>query len=227
MKNPATIGILRESTLHAELKNHCSRPGDRQEVVVDGYHIDIVRGEELIEIQTACFAALKPKLAALVPTHPVRLVYPISREKVVVRLDRRKRKELSRRRSPKAAGLDELFLELVSIPDYMAHANFSLEVLFVAIEEIRVEDGKGSWRRHGQSVLDRKLIAVLESRCFSTPEDFRALLPPDLETPFDSRALSAASGRPRWVAQKMLYCLRKMNAVKVVGRKATGLLYAA
>lgn len=227
MTTPATIGTLRESTLHADLKNHCSRPGDLQEVVVDGYHIDIVRGEELIEIQTACFAALKPKLAALVPTHPVRLVHPIAREKVVVRMDRRRRIELSRRRSPKCAGLDELFLELVSIPDYMAHENFSIEVLFVAIEEIRIEDGKGSRRRHGQSVLDRKLIAVFESRVFASPSDFRALLPPDLDTPFDSRALARASGRPRWIAQKMLYCLRKMNAVRVVGRKAAGLLYAA
>ena len=47
-----TIGTLNEKPLHAALKDWCARPGDQFEVFVDGFVVDIVRGNLLIEIQT-------------------------------------------------------------------------------------------------------------------------------------------------------------------------------
>ena len=49
-----------------------SAPGDRTEQPVDGYVADLVRGDELIEIQTRNFGALKRKLSALLQNHAVR-----------------------------------------------------------------------------------------------------------------------------------------------------------
>jgi hypothetical protein len=46
------IGQLNEKALHASLKQWYARPGDRFEVAVGGFVIDIVRAELLIEIQT-------------------------------------------------------------------------------------------------------------------------------------------------------------------------------
>ena len=37
------IGTLREKPLHASLKQLYARPGDRAEVAVDGFVIDLVR----------------------------------------------------------------------------------------------------------------------------------------------------------------------------------------
>ena len=81
------IGTLNEKPLHAALKTWCARPGDRFEETVDGFVVDILRGELLIEIQTKNFAAMKRKLYQLVPHHPVRLVYPIARERWIVKLE--------------------------------------------------------------------------------------------------------------------------------------------
>ena len=50
------IGLLNEKPLHASLKQWYARPGDRFEVAVDGFVIDIVRDDLLIEIQTRNFA---------------------------------------------------------------------------------------------------------------------------------------------------------------------------
>lgn len=50
--DPPGIGRLNEGPLHAALKRWCARPGDRLEAVVDGYVIDIVRADLLLEIQT-------------------------------------------------------------------------------------------------------------------------------------------------------------------------------
>ena len=53
---------------------------------VDGYTIDIVRGDLLIEIQTRNFFAMKETLANLTANHPVHLVHPIAVEKWIIRL---------------------------------------------------------------------------------------------------------------------------------------------
>ena len=62
---PNGVGTLNEKPLHAALKERLALPGDRFEVDVDGYVIDIVRGDCLIEIQTRNVSAIKRKLAAL------------------------------------------------------------------------------------------------------------------------------------------------------------------
>ncbi len=55
----STIGTLRETELHAALKDYYARAGDRLETEVDGYIVDVVRADELVEIQTHNFAATK------------------------------------------------------------------------------------------------------------------------------------------------------------------------
>src|SRR5262245_41716920 len=67
----AGIGVLNESPLHAALKQWYARPGDLLETAVDGFVVDIVRGDVLIEIQTGHFAAIRSKLASLLQSHPV------------------------------------------------------------------------------------------------------------------------------------------------------------
>src|SRR3954449_12385398 len=72
------VGELREGALHAALKRRLAGPGDRLEVPVDGYVIDVVRGSgELVEVQTGSFSPLRAKLDALLDRHPMRIVHPV------------------------------------------------------------------------------------------------------------------------------------------------------
>src|SRR5688572_22026432 len=100
------IGLLNEKPLHASLKQWYARPGDRLEVTVDGFVIDIVRDDLLIEIQTGNFASIKSKLTKLVVCHRVRLVYPIVQEKWIVRSGTRNGKGAIRRKSPKRGRME-------------------------------------------------------------------------------------------------------------------------
>ena len=145
------IGTLSEKSLHAALKDWYAKPGDRFEENVDGFHIDIVRHDLLIEIQTANFSSLKRKLATLTERHRVRLVFPIALEKWIVRMGSDGITLLGRRKSPKRGLVYHLFKELVSIPELIKKRNFSVEVLLIQEEEIRHDDGRGSWRRKGPS----------------------------------------------------------------------------
>src|SRR5215470_426030 len=95
------IGLLNEKPLHASLKQWYARPGDRFEVPVDGFVIDLVRDDLLIEIQTRNFFAIKSKLTRLTRSHPVRLIYPIVQEKWIVRSATTNDRRTIRRKSPK------------------------------------------------------------------------------------------------------------------------------
>lgn len=130
-KPTQTIGTLNEKPLHAALKEWYAQPGDRLEVSVDGFVVDIVRGDLLIEIQTANFFSIKRKLTELTAHHPVRLVYPIAREKWIVKLTKDGNSQLSRRKSPKRGALEQIFGELVSFPQILSSPNFSLDVLLI------------------------------------------------------------------------------------------------
>src|SRR5262245_23712671 len=109
-----SIGSLNEKSLHAALKAWCLQPGDQTEVPVEGYIIDIVRGDLLIEIQTRNFSALKAKLLKLTAQSPVRLIYPITLQEWIVKLPTNGHETPSRRKSPKRGTLFHIFEELVS-----------------------------------------------------------------------------------------------------------------
>ena len=217
---------MREKSLHAVTKRWYTRLGDSLEVKVDGYVVDIVRGDLLIEIQTRNFSTIKKKLNRLIRGHRVRLVYPIPQRKWVVHVDADGVTVLSRRRSPKTGRIEDLFSELVYIPSLVKSPNFSFEVLLVQSEDLIVDDGLGSWRRRGWSLLDRRLLEVSDRFLFEKPEDFGELLPPTLPEEFTTKDIIESLNIRPAVAQKMSYCLRKMDVVDVVGRRGRALLYS-
>ena len=220
-----SIGELRERSLHAELKRWYAAPGDRAEVPLDGFVIDLVRGDTLIEIQTRGFAKLARKLTRLVRGHRVRLVFPIARRKWIVTSDA-DGTVLRRRASPKRGAYRDLFAESIRIPHLVGHPNFTLEVLLVEVEELRCADGLGSWRRRGISIRDTRLLQVCDRRRFRTPADFAGLLPPNLEEPFTNRTLAAAAAMPAPLAGMMTYTLRRSGAIELVGRRNRAHLFA-
>jgi len=214
-----------ETSLHEAVKRWYAQPGDRLEAWVDGYLIDIVRDDQLIEIQTGNFSAIKAKLENLIRRHTVRLVHPIAQTKWIVRLDARGGR-VSRRRSPRRGRVEDLFLELVYIPHLMEEPNFSLEALMVHSEEELIDDGRGSWKRRRWSVHDRRLLDVVERTTFSVPADFRKLLPASLPEEFTTRELAEALKLRASIAQKMTYCLRHMEVLDTIGKRGRARLYA-
>ncbi len=99
------IGLLNEKPLHASLKEWYAQPGDRLEIAVDGFVIDIVRKNLLLEIQTANFVSVKKKMNNLALSHRIRLIYPLAREKWIVKLPKDASGEVTRRRSAREDGL--------------------------------------------------------------------------------------------------------------------------
>jgi hypothetical protein len=217
------IGQLAERSLHAGLKEYLAQPGDEFEVKLGRYVIDIVRSEQLIEIQTRHLYALRPKLRRLLEQHQVLVVHPLPAERYILRQDAGGN-PLSRRKSPKRAAIYDIFSELVRVPDLAAHPNFSLMVLFIREEQVWRDDGQGSWRRGRWSIVDRRLLGVHESAVFASATDFLTLLP-SLPDPFANADLADAKGWNYNLASKATYTLRAMGVLAPAGKQGQSNLF--
>jgi len=220
------IGLLNESSLHNALKEHYAGPGDLVEAVVDGFVVDVVRGNEVVEVQTGTFSAIRDKLRALLEGYRVRLVYPIAATTWILRVEPETGEVLGRRRSPRRGVALVAFHELVYIPELLDAPGFSLDLAFVEQEEVRVADGRGSWRRRGIRVVDRRLVRLVETRTMCSGRDLLALLPGTLAQPFTNRALAAEAHVPRRLAQRVTYTLARCGALRAAGVVGRERLYA-
>ena len=154
------IGTLNEGALHAQLKDWYGRRGDRIEQLVDGFVVDIVRGNLLVEIQTGSFAPLRRKLDLLTQRHRVRLVAPLPLARKIIRLSH-EGEVLSARLSPHRGRAEDIFNLLVSIPSLLCRPRFELELALTHQEELRVYRQGRAFRRHGwvakAATIERRL----------------------------------------------------------------------
>ncbi len=222
------LSTYREGSLHAALKAMyaAATPGSATEQAVDGYVIDVVTAAGLVEIQTGSFGSAAKKLARLVDTHRITLVYPVAVEKWLLRVDA-DGVILGRRRSPKHGIAADVFEELVHIPALLAHPNFEMDIVLIREEELRGPAEAGvryryprEWRR-----LDRRLVEVVETLRVEHPANLLALLPATLPDPFTTKDIAAATGRSQRLAGRAAYCLERSGAVARLSRAGRMITY--
>ena len=105
------------------------------------------------------------------------------------------------------------------IPHMIGEENFSLEVLFIDEEEVRCNDGKGSWRRRGVSIKERRLLKVNDRILFQNKADYLKILPENLNEVFTNRELAKLAKISVRTAQQITYCLRKSGVIRLAGKK--------
>jgi hypothetical protein len=221
-----TIGLLNEQPLHAALKYWYARPGDMLEAALDGYIVDLLRGDHVIEIQTGNFASIRRKMRALSQHYRVTLVYPVAYERWMLKLPATVCGQPVRRKAPRRQRMNQLFQELVSFPDLLRCPNFSIEIACVQIEEVQRYDRRHGRRRRGWVIVERRLLGVLQRHVIATPSDLWSLIAWELPEPFQSLHLARVLNRPRWFAQKVAYCLSESGASTAIGKVGNALVYS-
>ena len=213
-----------ETDLHRQLKELYAGDACQREVWVDGYRIDAIVGDELVEIQQASLGALRRKVQELLKKHRVTVVKPLVARKRLVWHARRNGPEISRRWSPTHHSLLQIFQDLVHFVPVFPHPQLTLELVLTEQEEHRVR--RRQRRGPGFIVFRRSLINVVERLQLRTHADFRALLPTALEYPCTTAEIATSAEIPRWLAQKMAYCLRHAGIVEQQGKRGNSWLYA-
>ncbi len=215
-----------ETTLHRQLKALYAVGDARQEVQFEGFRIDAIRAGELIEIQQASLGALRQKTRSLLEGNHVRIVKPLALRKRIVHHKARGIPVGKGRMSPLHEGWLHVFDDLVHFIDVFPHPRLILDV--VLTEQVELRTPRTPPRRFGRNyrVTDRKLTAVLETKTLRTTFDLAALLPANLPSEFTTEELSKLGAIPRWLSQRIAYCLRKSGAALPVGKRRNAWVYA-
>lgn len=216
-----------ETSLHRQLKEFYGGPDAQFEARVGRYRIDVIARGRLVEIQHGSLAAIRDKVQALAARHDLLVVKPIVARKTLVRLASKGGEPIGRRASPKQGKLVDLFAELVHFTRAFPHPRLTLEVPLVEVEERRYP-GHGRRRRWSRSdfeIDDQILVSVREVHRFQTAQDLLRLVPGPLAEPFHTGDLADQIGLPRWRAQQVAYCLVRMGAIELVGKRRNTRLY--
>ncbi len=213
----AGIGTLGEKTLHAILKHYLEPDVTRHEVRVGEYHADIVTPQGIIEIQTAGFSRLRPRLLAFLSTSPVTVVYPVPHTKWLQWIDEDTGEITRRRKSPKTGQPSEIFRELVYIKPCLTNPRLMLLILLIDMEEFRLLNGWSHDRKRGSTRHDRIPLGLAQTVRLAMPEGLDRLAPEGLPDPFTSRDYAqAARMRPR-DAQRAINVLLSAERLAIVG----------
>ncbi|MBF0365211.1 MAG: hypothetical protein HQK50_06545 [Oligoflexia bacterium] len=213
----SNINLYREKSLHRDLKTWYLGPSDRVEVNILGKVVDIFRDNSMIiEIQTRNLSSLKHKIELFLgkTNYQIRIVFPMPVHTTVITLDKHLQ-EIRKRKSPKHFNPLNLFSEIIGIPHFLKNPRVSLELLLIKQTDLRCADGKGSWYRKGNSLLDKKLLSVEKQLLFNHPSDFMSILPAPLPLLFTNKLLAHTFRCNYSTAAKISYCLKKMDLIRV------------
>lgn len=224
-RDPLSIGMQNEKTLHAVLKAYEEPDSSYHEIRINGYIADICRDGSITEIQTARFDAMRAKLAAFLPSFDVRIVYPIPHEKWVIWVDPLTGHPGKKNRSPKKGSFADAFRELYRIRPFLTHPNLTVELLLIDMEEYRLQDGWGKDGKRGSHRFDRVPLTLSDSFTIHDAGDYAALIPETLEEPFTSAGFAKAARCTRARAQTALLLLTELGAVERCGRKGRSYIY--
>ena len=225
MASPASIGELNERSLHRALKTRYAVEGSLTEQSVDGFIADVLIGNRIVEVHTGSFSPLKKKLSQLLERHPITLVYPIARDRYIVKMTTDADGPARRRKSPKHGSVFDVFSVLASIPTLLAHPNLTLEIVMTVEEELRTVSQVRRRRRRGWLSLDRRLVEVVSTHGIASMADLFAMLDAELPEHFTSNDIAIAMKSSRRLGGQAAYCFREGGVTEICGKRGNALVY--
>lgn len=219
------IGVLSEKTVHAVLKNYLEPDTSYHEIRIDGFFADIAREDEIIEIQTRNFNALRRKLEVFLERGFVTVVYPIPYIKWMCWLDEETGEISSPRKSPKKGSAYDAFYELYKIKEYLTHPNLRIHIILMNLEETRVLNGWSYDKKRGSTRYDRIPQEIVEEIYIDSANDYQRLVPETLPENFTSADYRKVSRLTPSRATTALHVLNHVGAVTRIGKSGRSFLY--
>lgn len=218
------IGTLSERTLHAALKRLFEPDPTFHEISYKGFIADIMRGDEIIEIQTRALNAMRAKLTAFLAENKVTVVYPVVREKWLNWVNNDTGEIVSRRKSPKTGKPLDAFTELYKIKMFLRDPNLTICLQPVDVEEYRRLDGWSRDRKKGSTRAERIPTGVGEPVYLHKSADYAALLD-GMADAFTSAELAKVKKISRGLAQTVMNVMSYVGAAECIGKRSRAKLY--
>ena len=176
------------------------------------------------EIQTANLNTMRVKLKTFLPLYPVTIVYPVPATKWLRWIDEETGEVTERRKSPKKGTPQAVFRELYKIKMFLRDPNLCIRILLIDMEESRLLNGWSADRKKGSCRHDRIPVELVEEIHLDCVQDYRMLVPPELEN-FTSKEYAKATKLTVKRAQTALNVLYALDIVERTGKKGNSYLY--
>lgn len=219
------IGVLGEKTVHAVLKNYMEPDELYHEIRIEGFYADIAREDEIIEIQTRNFNALRRKLGVFLNRGFVTVVYPIPYIKWLSWIDETSGEISPKRKSPKKGSPYLAFYELYKIKEFLTHPNLRIHIIEMNIEETRLLNGWSRDKKKGSTRFDRIPLEIVEEVILDDKRDYLKMVPKSLKESFTSKDYQTVTKLTRSGAQTALHILNYVGAIKRVSKIGNAYLY--
>lgn len=222
---PSIIGTRHETSLHRELKFAYTGYEGQTEVDFIGFVADGINAHgKYIEVQTGKFGAFMNKARRIAALGGLKVVYPVIIAKYLESFDAEGRQQCCRK-SNRPGSIWDIFAELIYAPGMPLVPGLEIELALVDVAEQRIMDGKGSWRRKGVSIGDRRLLALHDRICLEKPADYLRFVPFARNEEFTAKALGEKAGIRAGLARKTLYVLVRLGIVEKTGKRRNELVY--
>lgn len=220
------VGTLSEKYLHALLKSFFEPDKGCHEVKVGRFTADILRENNIIEIQTRSLNKLREKLEFyLLEDYNVTVVYPIAHKKWLIWLDTQTGETTIKRRSPKVGTIYDSLWELYKIKYFLDWHNLSVCLMLIDVEDIKNLDGYGPKKKRRATRFDRVPVALNDIVTLGSPEDYAAFIPMSLPTAFTTRDFAQCAGISMDTAYTAINILTYLELIRQTGKCGRMKLY--
>ena len=220
------INTLAEKRLHRVLKSYYEADETRHEQKVGSYIADILRENEIVEIQTGGLYPLKDKIAFYLreTDYRVTVVHPIFVRKWILWVDPVDGSLSPRHRSPKKGRLIDEADELIYFADLLPSDRLQFVFPLLEVEDYRLLNGWSHDRKRGSVRCERIPLALLGEEVLREQKDFAALLPDGLPACFTAREFAAEcrlTSRQSYTVIKLFCALGLLQPAEPQGRSRT------
>ncbi len=219
-----SIGIYNEKTVHSVLKAFFEPDKAFHEVRYKGLIADIKKDNNITEIQSAKFIRLRDKIPAFTEEDELTIVYPIPRQKKIIRIDTQSGKISKPRISPKKGTVYDIFIEMYGIRDLLCNPRLHFRAVLLDLTEYRyVSEIKRS--RPKVRRADRIPFTIAEIIELRNPCDAEVLIPDVLNREFTSDDFARAARISGQKARMAILVMRTLGILKISGKSGRFNLY--
>ena len=196
--NAESIGVYNEKRLHRILKRLICENESAYEIPVGKFVADVLTDGHITEIQTGRLDRLLPKLKYYMEStdHTVTVIYPIIREKTIIRIDKESGELLRKRRSSVRGEISNILPQLYGLRDIFPSERITYCAMLIDAEEHRYSEAV-RYRKAGRYDSQLFPTALVDIKDICNADDLRQLMPsvPDCFSASDYSKLRKAKKR--------------------------------
>lgn len=227
-KDGKNIGTYKEKRLHRVLKKFCEPDEAYHEIAIGSYVADIMRGGEIIEVQTGSFYPMRAKLKYYLEQtdFSVTVVRPLPYIKWCIWLDPVSGEMTSRKRSPKKTLPRDVMRDWFYLSEFVGNERFKIRFLLLEEEEYRLLNGWSRDKKRGSERYERMPISLVGEDEYGKAEDYLAFLPDTLGSSFTASEYMKASGLRSYGGYSALNLLCRLGfLIKTKEKKGRSYIY--